>query len=237
MTSMLNADSYSPLYRQLIRKIRSDIAGGVYPVNSRIPSEQELCDTYNVSRVTVRKALQELSQEGILRRHQGKGTFVSTPRTCQNLNHINSFSESCRTQGLMPATRVLHCQLVSPDKDDLETLLVKPEDTMVETYRLRLADGMPVTLETNRYPMTFEWLMNADLSGSLYELFRNHEIEPFQATHSLSMVKASEAEARILEIPAGTPLMNLYEVVYDSHGSPLYSSRQLIRGEKFVFKV
>lgn len=237
MPNFLNADSYSPLYRQLIRKLRSDIAAGVYPVNSRIPSEQELCDKYQVSRVTVRKALLELSSEGILRRHQGKGTFVSVPRMRHDLHNITSFSESCRIQGLTAVSRVLHCQLVSPNDKDVQALLVAPEDTLVETYRLRLASGTPVMLETNRYPMLFEWLMHADLTGSLYELFRNHEVEPYQATHDLCIVRADETEARMLEVSQGEAIMSLYEVVYDTHGAPLYASHQLIRGDKFVFKV
>ena len=99
---ILNTESYSPLYKQLMQKLRADIQSGVYPVHSRIPSEQELCETYQVSRVTVRKALSELTQEGLLKRHQGKGTFVGIPRIQKDLRNVNSFHDACRMMGCTP---------------------------------------------------------------------------------------------------------------------------------------
>jgi len=80
---ILDSESYSPLYRQLMQKLRSDIASGVYPVHSRIPSEQELCDTYQVSRVTVRKALAELTQEELLKRHQARAPSWAYPASAR----------------------------------------------------------------------------------------------------------------------------------------------------------
>ena len=79
MEKGLHFDSANPLYRQLMARIRADIATGIYAVHSRIPSEAELGETYQVSRVTVRKALAELTREGLLRRMQGKGTYVCAP--------------------------------------------------------------------------------------------------------------------------------------------------------------
>ena len=139
---ILMTESYSPLYKQLMQKIRSDIAAGVYPVHSRIPSEQELCDTYQVSRVTVRKALAELTQEGLLKRRQGKGTFVEIPRLCKDLKDVNSFHDACRMMGCVPGTRVLHAQLVHAEEEDVRDLMVEENDTVVELVRLRLADDV-----------------------------------------------------------------------------------------------
>lgn len=82
---ILNTESYSPLYKQLMQKLRADIQSGVYPVHSRIPSEQELCETYQVSRVTVRKALSELTQEGCSSATRARAPLWASPvsrRTC-----------------------------------------------------------------------------------------------------------------------------------------------------------
>lgn len=106
---ILNTESYSPLYKQLMQKLRADIQSGVYPVHSRIPSEQELCETYQVSRVTVRKALSELTQEGLLKRHQGKGTFVGIPRIQKDLRNVNSFHDACRMMAAPPAPGYCMC--------------------------------------------------------------------------------------------------------------------------------
>ena len=104
----LQTESSSPLYHQLMQRITDDIEKGNYPVGSRIPPEHELAAAYRVSRVTVRRALAELTQEGLLERKQGKGTFVSVPRISRNLKSINSFHDSCRQSGITAGTRVIH---------------------------------------------------------------------------------------------------------------------------------
>ena len=122
MEKALRADSASPLYRQLMQRIRADIASGVYAVHSRIPSEAELGETYQVSRVTVRKALAELTREGILRRMQGKGTYVCAPRLKKNLREVTSFHEACLMMGCTPGTKVISAQIVHAEEDDREEL-------------------------------------------------------------------------------------------------------------------
>ena len=97
MTNRLIPTNAEPLYRQLMARIRDDVSSGVYPAESQIPSEQEMCARYGVSRVTVRRAISELTDEGILRKQQGKGTFVCTPKLCRDLRDINSFHE-CRSE-------------------------------------------------------------------------------------------------------------------------------------------
>lgn len=234
---ILNTNSYSPLYKQLIQKLRSDIQSGVYPVHSRIPSEQELCETYQVSRVTVRKALAELTQEGLLNRRQGKGTFVGIPRIRKDLRDVNSFHDICRVMGCTPSTRVVHAQWVHPDEPDATELNCAAQEQAVEIVRLRLADNTPVMLETNRFPAAYGWLLEADLSGSLYALLAERGIEAQQAIHEISLCYATAAQAKALGVEPGDALMCLREVIYDQHGRPLHTSHQVIRGDRFTFRI
>ena len=234
---ILNTDSYSPLYKQLIQKLRSDIQSGVYPVHSRIPSEQELCDTYQVSRVTVRKALAELTQEGLLNRHQGKGTFVGVPRIRKDLRDVNSFHDVCRIMGCTPSTRLIHAQWVYPEEPDASELNIPAGEQALEIVRLRLADDMPVMLETNRFPASYGWLMDADLSGSLYALLAEKDVEPKQAVHDISLCHATPAQAKLLAVDSGEALLCLREAIYDQNGHPLHTSLQLIRGDRFTFRI
>lgn len=234
---ILITESYSPLYKQLMKKIRSDIASGVYPVHSRIPSEQELCQTYQVSRVTVRKALAELTQEGLLIRHQGKGTFVSIPRICKDLKDVNSFTDACRMMGCEPGTRVLHAQMVRAEEDDRRDLLVQGGEMVLEIVRLRTADGVPVMLEINRFPAAYSYLLEADLSGSIYTLLQEHGVETEQAMHEISLCYAASAQARHLEVGVGDALLKLREIIYDQHHRPLHTSMQFIRGDRFTFRI
>ena len=233
----LQSVSSSPLYHQLMQRISDDIEKGTYPIGSRIPPEHELEETYQVSRVTVRRALSELTAEGLLERKQGKGTFVSTPRISQDLKNIHSFHDSCRQNGVRPTTRVIHVMEVPADSADIADLSVRKGDRVVETLRVRSADGEPVVLEKNHFSMGYAYLENENLNGSLYNVLRDYGVEPRQATHDISLSYATEAQAKLLNVAPGSPLMRLREVVYDQRGRVLHNSVQLIRGDRFVFRI
>lgn len=233
----LKADSSSPLYKQLIRRLRGDIATGVYPVNARIPSEQELCDAYDVSRVTVRKALAELTAEGLLVRRQGKGTYVSVPRLCKDLRDVNSFHDACRMRGCVPGTQVIHARMVPAQREDVAAQLCRNGEQVVETLRLRLADGVPVMLETNHFPPEYDFLLRADLSRSLYATLQERDLEATQAVHEISLRYASPQQAALLQVQPGDALLCLEETIYDQFSRPLHTSVQLIRGDRFTFRI
>ena len=233
----LQTESSSPLYHQLMQRLAEDIERGTYPVGSRIPPEHELEVLYKVSRVTVRRALAELTAEGLLERKQGKGTFVSTPRISQDLKSIHSFHDACKQNGLQGGTVVIHVRETEADAADLAELELREGSRVVETLRVRTADGDPVVLEKNHFSMAYSYLENENLSGSLYNVLRDYGIEPKQASHDISMTFASEYQAKLLNIEPGSPLMRLHEVVYDQKGRPLHNSLQLIRGDRFVFRI
>ncbi len=233
----LQSVSSSPLYHQLMQRIADDIEKGNYPIGSRIPPEHELEETYNVSRVTVRRALAELTSEGLLERKQGKGTFVSTPRISQDLKSIHSFHDSCRMNGVKPGTWVVHVLEITADTPDIQELNLREGDHVIETVRIRTADGLPVALEKNHFSMAYSYLENENLGGSLYNVLKEYGVEPKQATHDISMTYATESQAKLLNAEPGIPLIRLREVVYDQKGRPLHNSLQLIRGDRFVFRI
>ena len=233
----LQSDSSSPLYHQLKQRIAADIERGTYPTGSRIPPEHELEQLYQVSRVTVRRALAELTAEGLLERKQGKGTFVSTPRERVQLKNLHSFHDCCRMNKVRPSTDVIHVKETAAGEKDAEELNLSAGSRVLETLRVRRADGVPVVLERNRFSMAYAYLQDQDLTGSLYSLLRDYGVEPKLAVHDISLRFADEEEARLLETKEGTPLVCLHEVIYDQRGRPLHNSIQLIRGERFVFRI
>ena len=233
----LQADSSSPLYHQLMQRITADIEQGTYPTGSRIPPEHELEQTYQVSRVTVRRALAELTAEGLLERKQGKGTFVSMPRTGLQLKSLHSFHDSCKINKMKPSTTVIHVRETSATGTDAEELNLAEGSRVLETLRVRRADDVPVVLERNRFSMAYAYLQDLDLTGSLYGLLREYGVEPKLAVHDVSLHRATEEEAQLLDTETGAPLVCLHEVIFDQKGRPLHNSVQLIRGERFVFRI
>lgn len=237
MKAVLESESSSPLYYQLMERIRLDIGRGVYPIGTRIPPEHELERKYGLSRVTVRRALQELTDEGLLERKQGKGTFVSAPKARQDLRDIHSFHDACRYSGKIPHTNVIRIREVKAEQRDLSDLELAEGSRVVETVRLRYADQEIVMLEINHFSMAYSYLEDADLNGSLYQLLQEYGIKADKAIHDISLAFVSGEEAKMMEIPDGTPVICLREVIYDQKGRPLHNSYQLIRGEKFTLRI
>lgn len=233
----LNNESASPLYRQLMERLREDIAAQVYPPHSRIPSETELRQNYQVSRVTVRKALAELTREGLLRRMQGKGTFVCAPRIRQSLRDVNSFHEACRLTGRTPGTRLISARLTAADAQIRADLQLQGEEQCVEVVRLRLADEEPVMLETNCFGPGCAWLLDAPLEDSLYGLLEERGLQPTRGIHEISLCYATAAQARLLGVEAGDALLMLNQVIFNQNGAPLHTSHQVIRGDRFTFRI
>lgn len=233
----LEKKSQSPLYQQLMLRLKNDVAAGVYPAGGRIPSEQVLCDTYGVSRVTVRKAMLDLVQEGLLVRRQGKGTFVAEEKLRKDLSMITSFTDACEARGHRASARLVSIQWEEAAAEDMEKLGVPEGGRVLEICRLRLSDGDPVMLEVNRYPEKYGFLQETPAEGSQYESLRARGEIPSSAIHEISLGHATPLASKQLHTEAGDALLLLDELVFNQHGEPLHTSRQWIRGDKFTFRI
>ena len=233
----LEKKSQSPLYQQLMSRLKDDIMAGVYAPGARIPSEQVLCDTYGVSRVTVRKAMVDLVQEGLLVRRQGKGTFVAQERIKRDLQHITSFSQACRQNGHTAGARLISAEIAEVSAEEAARLNIAPGSRVVEIIRLRLCDGEPVMLEINHFPSGYDFLLEESAEGSLYERLMQRGCIPSSAVHDISLGHATPMAARQLGCQPGDALLLLDETVLDQHGDPLHLSRQWIRGDKYTFRI
>jgi len=233
----LQKTSERPLYKQLMLKLRNDITAGVYPAGERIPGEQALCAHYGVSRVTVRKALEEIVQEGLLVRRQGKGTFVAQEKIKRDLGLVTSFSDACAQIGQTAETRLIERRRETATRDDQNKLGVEQGSEVLCVCRLRLSDGNPVMVEYNRFSASLSFLENEPLTGSLYQLLSDHGLVPSRAVHDISLRCAAGQVSRLLDTKPGDALLLLEQVVYDQQNRPLHLSSQWIRGDRFTFRL
>jgi len=237
MTESFNGNSANPLYQQLIGKIRGNIQAGIWAVGCRLPSENELCAEFGVSRITVRKALECLTEEGLLSRKQGKGTFVTAPYVPhRGVKKVISFHEACELEGKRPSTKVISKKSVPASPIDRRELQLTG-NSIVAVTRVRMADKIPVVLEINRFSMVYSYLLECDLNGSLYNLLRGYGAEAFSATHEVSACFADAEQAALLQIAIGDPLVLIHDVVYDQHGRPLHTSIRYVRGDVFTIRI
>lgn len=239
---VLNEDSLMPLYIQLMEDIKAAIDEGKYAPEGKIPSETELSQSYSVSRITVRRAIDELCAEGYLIKKQGKGTYVGRRklhRKIESSDDVKSFSEMCVVNGMVHSVKVTAMLHVSPRLDEIQFLNLEPDEQLLYIQRVHSADGIPVQIENNYYPLKrFAFLEEEDLEhGSLlHKMLDKYGINAFQSNKAtLEITRASAKQADLLKVPIGDPLFYMRSYFKDEHDAPLFVGRQYIAGSRYIF--
>lgn len=232
----LNNTIATPLYKQLEEKIRKEIDAGERAAGSRLPTENELSESYHVSRVTVRKALAVLSESGYLERKSGKGTFVAEKKLQRNITEVISFSDMCRMKNAIPGAKTIKIALKDPSERDLTEMSLHEGDKILVVERIRYMDNVPVILEFNKFPESFSFLFGEDLNdSSLYEILRKHNIILDHSRKTLDIVFANAQEAKSLNISKGYPLLRISSTIHDVDNTITNLCKQLCIGDKFQF--
>ncbi|WP_367650633.1 GntR family transcriptional regulator [Nocardioides sp. zg-1308] len=221
-----------PKHAQL-SDVLADLATRELGPDTAIPSERDLMATYDVSRATVRKAVDSLVAGGLLHRIQGKGTFVARPRVESRL-HLASFSDDMRRRGLAPSTRLMLVDEERPPSDVAATLRLGATGTAWRIDRVRLADGQPMAIEQGWYPRSLlPDLDTEDLTGSLYTLFsQRYDLVIDAAEQTLWGEAAEGSTARRLEAPVHTPLL-VFRRVSSAAGRPVEHVVSRYRGDRY----
>ncbi|MEW9031340.1 MAG: GntR family transcriptional regulator [Planifilum fimeticola] len=238
MGKSLNPGSVIPLYHQLKEILKENIESGVWKPGDRIPSENELRKQYDVSRNTVIKALEELVQEGLLHREQGRGTFVSSPKISHSLTGFYSFSNVLKANGLEPRDVILGLEKRTAKPSIARHLQLTGSREVWVLKRLRCAGEEPIMLETSHLPQhRVSRIEQADLENrSLYDyLEQKHGILVTRAKEIFEPVLIRDYESRYLRVPEGYPALLLDRIAYDSQGRPVEFCRSIVRGDRCRF--
>ncbi len=213
--------------------VLADLATRDLGPGGAIPSERDLMTTYDVSRATVRKAIDSLVAGGLLEKIHGKGTFVARPRVETHL-HLASFSDDMRRRGLVASTRLMRVDEERPPPDVVKTLRLGARGSAWRIDRVRLADGQPMAIEQGWYPrVLLPDLDTQDLTGSLYTLFaERYDLVIDGAEQTLWGEAAEGATARRLEAPAHTPLL-VFRRVSSAAGRPVEHVVSRYRGDRY----
>jgi GntR family transcriptional regulator len=222
-----------PAYFQLKNIILKKIHSGEYAEGSLIPSERDLGENFNISRMTVRQALNQLVTEGVLNREKGRGTFVSRSKLEQK--NIMSFSEAVKRKGLVPSTRVLHFSCDEATEDLLSILDLKSGEKVYVLRRLRLASGIPVGIEEDFIPEKYCPNLNQfDLTTSLYKLIKEeYSYEISNVDNIIEAAKPTKEEKELLEIPSSVPVLKVTGLNYTETGIKLFHERSVYRSDEY----
>lgn len=226
-------------YKQIVAYFSELIDAGKMREGEKIPTESEICNMFNVSRTTVRAALNVLCQNGYIYKIQGKGSFVFPKQTDMQLNHLCGFSEEMRRLGYVPSTQLISYQLLSPSSHVAEQLMLGAGQKAYMFERLRLADDAPMALEKVYLPFhRFPGLESKDLSSSLYKLLdKEYGCQRSRAEQSLRADFADKYTAGVLDLKSGMPVLRIRRVTFDSSGMPFEYVESTYRGDKYVFNV
>ncbi|MHB8991704.1 MAG: GntR family transcriptional regulator [Chloroflexota bacterium] len=237
--SALRRDGPVPLYYQLKQLIKEQLAqNGCCPPDPRVPGVEELAATYAVSRMTARQALTELVNEGVLYRRAGKGTFVARPKIERKLARLTGYYEEMAERGLKPGTRVLGESLVEAGRKVASFLEIRPDDRVLQIFRLRLADGEPMAIQTVHVPYDrCPNLVNDDLTQlSLYRLLeQKYGLKLGHARERITSTTASRRQATLLAIPKDAPLLQIERLTFLDSGVPIEYVESFYRADRYVY--
>jgi GntR family transcriptional regulator len=203
------------------------------PVGFRLPSEKELAARFEVSRMTVRQALDALAADGRVERVPGSGTFVRRPTVAMGPN-LTSFSEDMRARGLRPSSRLIALEEVPADSEIGLDLGVEEGSALVRLERLRFADEDPMCLEEGHLPGRFQRVLDdADLEASLHEVLAKAGTVVAAARRRVRAVPAPSRDAQLLGLPEHAPALEIVDVFYDTNRRPVHRSRSRYRHDRY----
>jgi GntR family transcriptional regulator len=234
---MINKNSPVPIYHQLEEYIKQQIETGILREEAVIPSEREFAEVFQISRMTVRQAINNLVLEGYLTRQKGKGTFVSKKKVEQELQGMTSFTEDMLSRGMNPSSTLLSFQIIPADKNTALDLKIEENDSVYKIKRIRLADGAPMALETAYIPVEIiPGLTEENSNLSLYQYIEQHlSLSISEATQEIEASIADSDDAETLEINIGDPILLIQRISYLQDGIPFEIVKSTFRADRYRF--
>lgn len=195
--------SETPIYEQIVTRFKQMISTGEFQPGDKVPAEIDICENLNVSRTTVRKAMDQLVKEGTITRHRGRGSFIAQPKLRRSLNYLYNFTDNMKELGVKPHSVVLDCSVAFVNEFIRNKLgLPMTQDKVFHLKRLRCADDLPLLIEDAYIPYYLcNNIQHVDFSvNSLYETLSNkYQLHLYHATESYEAIIMSKAEANLLK--------------------------------------
>jgi GntR family transcriptional regulator len=227
-----------PLYESVESALAAGIADGTTPPETQLPPEEDLIERFKVSRTTVRKAIQNLIERGLVEVRRGKGTFVTQPKITQELTELTGFVEDMQALGRIPTARLLDKCMVAADVAVARQLALAPGTPVFRLRRVRLADRVAMSFDETYLPRDIgEKVADNDLEAEpVFALLEEKYDTPLvEAEYKLEAAAADLAAAEALQVPTGSPIFLIERTSYTTGNRPVDYERLHYRGDLIRF--
>ena len=228
----------SPLYSRVEAVLAGEIAGRVLKTGDQLPTEDMLIARFEVSRITIRRAIQNLAGRDLVEIRRGKGTFVAAPKMTQELTELSGFVEDMRAAGRKPTARVMSKEVVTADTTVASHLALTKGERVVKILRVRLADGVPLSFDETYLPLDIGKKIitnNLKVEPIFSLLERKYGIPLIEAEYKLEAVTADEEVASALRVKQGSPIFRIERTSYSTGNRPVDYEKLHYRGDLVSF--
>jgi len=240
---MLKHNAPTPLYIQIKESISSAISLGEWEPDMQIPSERELCKKYNVSRITVRQAIADAENAGLLYKIQGKGTFVQAPKIGQGLSKITSFGKTLQISGLHGTTSILESKVVPVNLELSNVFKCSMDDQVFNLRLLGFANAEPIVYYNSYFPLAIGCSMletahkhvESGTPFSTYDLYAQLDIAADAVEQTFEAINCRKEVAKIMNVKEGTALLVVTSVVYTRDEKPVEFKTAMYKADKYKF--
>lgn len=234
---MVDKNSPIPLYYQVKEKIKEDIKNGIYKSNEKLPTEKEFENLFQVSRITIRKAIEDLVSEGVLIKRRGAGTIVQKEKVVDQMLNLLGFTEKMEAKDFTVTSQVLYSAIEPADHRIASELELTEEESVLVIKRLRLIDGMPLGVFTTYIPAILGISIEEDFSKSLFKIYDKYNIAPYCSDRTISAILLDKYNANLLESKKGQPALQLHFITFDNDYRPIECVDGVCRGDIYSYKM
>ncbi len=234
---MLDKGSTVPMYVQIEEHLKRRMKQGEFTVGTAIPSERELSEMFDVSRMTVRQSIMNLVTEGLLYREKGRGTFVAAPKMEQPLSGLTSFTEDMVSRGMEPGTKLISFKKVVAEDDIAQALQLIEGEQVFAVKRIRNADHKPMAIERSYLPVKIVPELDLNIvEGSLYSFIEQQkELSISHAVQSMEATLVNKEDADFLQISIPAAVIVIERVSYLTDEMPFEVVRSTYRADRYKF--
>src|ERR1700728_5361392 len=234
----MSAAHDSPLYARVETVLAGEITDGDLKIGDQLQTEDSLIARFGVSRITVRRAIQNLVSRGLVEIRRGKGTFVAAPKITQDLKELSGFVEDMHALGHKPTARVISKEIVTANATVARQLALTRGERVVRIRRVRLADGVPLSFDETYLPLDIGKKIitnNLKVEPIFSLLEKKYNIPLIEADYKLEAIAADPAASRALRIKLGSPVFRIERTSFTSGARPVDYERLHYRGDLIRF--